>query len=172
MASTTTNMGLTKPAASEAYDVGVTNGNWDKIDERAIGAVYGAGQTYFSGETLSKCSGSIGAHFAYHVSGKLLIIEGRLTINNFVRTGANPGIALDLPNGLKAKKSAVMDCGINGYYDGNDVVFRLGENTRVQTNAGSSVVNIYTTETYTNMGDSTPKTRAIFQVFPLVIEVQ
>lgn len=37
MATTTTNLGLTKPAAGDYYDIGVFNGNFDAIDEAVAG---------------------------------------------------------------------------------------------------------------------------------------
>ena len=37
---TTSNIGLTKPAATDSMNVGVLNGNWDKVD-LAIGAISG-----------------------------------------------------------------------------------------------------------------------------------
>lgn len=174
MASTTTNMGLTKPASGEAYSIDVFNGNFDKIDERHMAAAISAGATNLSGETLYNCTGTIASHIRYHVSGKIMMLEGRLTINNYKRTGANPGIQFTLPNGAKAKKMVSITCGINGLYTSNtEGSIRAGENTQFGISAGGSTATINTTESYDNMGSgSTTYNKAVFQIFPIFIELQ
>lgn len=174
MASTTTNMGLTKPANGEAYSVDVFNNNFEKIDERHMAAAMGVSATNLSGETLYNCTGTIASHVRYHVSGKIMLLEGRITINNYKRTGANPGIQFTLPNGAKAKKTVSITCGINGLFTSSAVgTIRAGENTQFGISAGESVATINTTESYGNMGvGTTTYDKAVFQVFPIFIELQ
>ena len=73
MATTTTNLGLTKPALSESADVGVINDNSDKIDVEAgkaranLAAEYNASSSYSVGDyctrggNLYRCTTAIGS---------------------------------------------------------------------------------------------------------------
>lgn len=63
MATTTTNLGLTKPAVSDAADISVLNANFDKID--ALGG-YGLGKLGGTLPVLSDCHGVSGNGW-YHV---------------------------------------------------------------------------------------------------------
>ena len=99
MSSTTSFLALVKQALDEHWSVGILNDNLDKIDQLAcIGAAMG--QTGADlGTVLYHCTGSIVATLKCHVAGKIAIIEGRFVINNYARTGANPGFTFDLlPN--------------------------------------------------------------------------
>ena len=148
MASTTSNLGLTKPAGSEAYNVDVWNNNFEKIDDSDIAAAFAGGQTNLSC-ALKNCTGTVAEHLKYHLSGDICIIEGRLIINKYVLTGANPGCTFSLPNGKKAKKSMSIACaGISGK-TGTPV--RFGENTRVIATANSATITVDVTETQDNM---------------------
>ena len=165
MASTTSNLGLTKPAEGEHWNVEIYNQNFQKIDDSDIAAAFAGGQTNLS-ETLKNCTGTIADHLKYHMSGDICVIEGRVIINNYVRTGANPGVTFSLPNGKKAKKNMSIACaGISGK---TGTPIRFGENTRVITTANSATVTVDVTETQDNMGDAD---KAIIQVFPVAIRV-
>ena len=163
MATTTSNLGLTKPAENESYNIDVFNNNTDKIDQLAcIGAAMG--QTGADlGTVLYHCTGSIVATLKCHVAGKIAIIEGRFVINNYARTGANPGFTFDLPNGAKSKYSQnTSNIGVHGNTNGVSV----GENTQLTVNANSGNVMISVTETYANFTDDT---RAFFLISPTII---
>ena len=164
MSSTTSYLGLTKPAASEAYSVDVVNGNTDKIDAMAcIGAAFGAAGHDLS-ETLVGCTGTITQHLRYHIAGKLLIIEGRIVINNYVRTAANPGFTFTIPSGYTAKYTVLLsNVGFNGR---TSIPIRYAELTRLYTTAESGTVKIDTTETFDNLATDT---NAYFNVCPIVI---
>lgn len=165
MATTTSNLGLTKAADGESYSVTVVNNNLQKIDDSDIAAAFAGGQTNLS-ETLKNCTGTIADHLKYHMSGDICVIEGRVIINNYVRTGANPGVTFSLPNGKKAKKNMSIACaGISGK---TGTPIRFGENTRVIATANSATVTVDVTETQDNMGDAD---KAIIQVFPVAIRV-
>lgn len=163
MASYTSNLNLKKPADGEYYNVSDQNGNMDKIDQSDIAAAFAAGQTNLS-ETLKNCTGTIAEHMKYHLSGDICIIEGRLIINNFVRTGGNPGFTFSLPNGLKAKKSfSIASCGVSGT---TDVPVRFGELLRMSGTANSGTITIDVTETVKNMASAT---KAVFTAFAVPI---
>lgn len=173
MSSTTTNMGLVKLAGTDNFtNANALAGNWDKIDERHMAAAAGASPTNFA-ESLYNCEGTIASHLRYHLSGKILMIEGRVTINNYRRTGGNPGFQITLPNGLKSKRAInIVAAGINGLFNGDEKIFSLGENTQFGATQGSGTISITTTESYVNFGGSGTYTRAIFQVFPVYVEVE
>lgn len=165
MASTTSNIGLTKPASGESYSLDVWSNNMQKIDDSDIAAAFAGGQTNLSC-TLKNCTGTIAEHLKYHMNGDICIIEGRLIVNSYVRTGSNPGCTFSLPSGKKAKKSMSIACaGISGK-TGTPV--RFGENTRVITTANSATVTVDVTETQDNF---TSADKAIIQVFPVAIRV-
>ena len=165
MATITSNLGLTKPAGSEAYSIDVFNNNFQKIDDSDIAAAIAAGQTNLS-ETLKNCTGTIAEHMKYHLSGDICIIEGRLIVNNFARTGGNPGFTFSLPNGLKAKKSfSIASCGISGTVD---VPVRFGELLRIYGTANSGTITIDVTETVANMASAA---KAVFTAFAVPIRV-
>ena len=172
MSSSTTNLALTKLTGSENFSNTVLNANWDKIDERHMAAAAGTSPTNFA-ESLYNCEGTIASHIRYHLSGKILMIEGRLTITNYRRTGGNPGVTITLPNGLKSKRNiSIVTAGINGLFNGDEKIFSLGENTQFNATQGSGSITINTTESYVNFGGSGTYTRAIFQVFPVYVEVE
>lgn len=173
MATTTTNLGLTKPAGNEDININQINTNMDIIDQRYMAAAMGTGATNLSGEILYNCTGSVTSHIRYHISGKILVLEGRCTIDNYKRTGANPGIQFYLPNNVLAHKTVSVYAGTNGLYDGNTKIDRPGELTTVSVGAGGSLVTVNTTESYDNMGSADKTyTRAVFLVFPIFIELR
>lgn len=165
MASYTSNLNLKKPADGESYNVSDQNGNMDKIDQSDIAAAFSAEQTNLSC-SLKNCTGTIAEHLKYHLSGDICIIEGRIIINNYVRTGANPGVTFSLPSGKKAKKNmSIAFAGISGK---TGTPIRFGENIRVITTANSATVTVDVTETQDNMRDAD---KAVLQVFPTPIRV-
>lgn len=164
MASTTSYLGLTKPAAGEGYSLDVWNNNMQKIDDLAcIAAAFGAAKHDLS-ETLVGCTGTIAQHLQYHIAGKLLVIEGRLVINNYVRTAANPGFKFTIPSSNTAKYSESL--AYVGFSGRASEPVRFGEAMRCYMTAGSSTVNLDTTETFNNMSSDT---RACFMISPFVI---
>ena len=144
----------------------------DSIFSYDVAAAAGVSPTNFS-ETLYNCEGTIVSHLRYHRSGKIVLIEGRLTINNYRRTGGTPGFQITLPNGLKSKRAInIVAAGINGLFNGDEKIFSLGENTQFGVTQGSGTISITTTESYVNFGGSGTYTRAVFQVFPVYVEVE
>ena len=168
MASTyTTNLGLEKPNGNDDISVLAINGNSDILDKHSIGTAFGSGQTNLS-ETLKNCTGTIAEHLKYHMNGNLIIIEGRVIINNYVRTGGNPGFTVTLPSGKKSKYAVSILCaGFNGTSKSGKN-FRFGECTRLYTSANSTTLTIDTTETIDNMASAD---KTVFQVAPIILEV-
>ena len=168
MASTYTSIiGLEKPDGNDDINVLAINGNSEKLDKRDTAAVFGAGESNFgsSAITLYNCTGTVGLDLRYHISGDLCMIEGRLTISNYVRTGANPGFIIYYPNSKKAKRRVnVGFAGITGNANG----IRPGENARFIAEANATTFKIDTTESYDNFGNTT---RATFQIFPIIVEL-
>jgi len=143
--------------------VRVENGVFMDTLENMVAPAYATGQTNLS-ETLVNCTGTIEEHVKYHLSGNVIIIEGRLRLSNFVRTSGNPGFSFTLPNGRKAKSSVTMQmCGLTGT---TDVPVRFGEVVRCNTTANSGTVTFTTTETINNMQSANA---AVFYVNPTVI---
>ena len=102
MASTTTNLGLTKPAYSDDADISDINGNMDLIDAEAgrvranVAANYDSSETYAVGDyclhdgSLYKCSTAISSPEAWtaghwtqiKITGELSALNGK--IENFI----------------------------------------------------------------------------------------
>ena len=99
MASTTTNLGLTKPAYSDDADISDINGNMDLIDAEAgkvranVAANYDSSETYAVGDyclhdgSLYKCSTAISSPEAWtaghwtqiKIAGELSTLNGNIT---------------------------------------------------------------------------------------------
>ena len=99
MASTTTNLGLTKPAYSDDADISDINGNMDLIDAEAgrvranVAANYDSSETYAVGDyclhdgSLYKCSTAISSPEAWtaghwtqiKITGELSALNGKIT---------------------------------------------------------------------------------------------
>lgn len=116
MATTTTNLGLTKPALSESADVGVINDNSDKIDVEAgksranLAATYSASSAYAVGDycerggNLFRCTTAIGSggeawnsgHWTrVAVTGEIPKVVDNLTTNDAAKAlSAKQGKAL------------------------------------------------------------------------------
>jgi len=165
MSTTTSNLGLTKPDGSESYNIDDFNNNAEKIDKlTCIGTAIGQSPGDLS-ETLYNCTGTLAGHLRYHIAGDVVIIEGRMTINNFVRTGGNPGFTFDLPSGKKAKYSQQLaNVGFHG--NSSDGV-SAGECTRFYATANSGNVKIDVTESYDNFPNAT---KAYFLINPIIIQ--
>ena len=121
-----------------------------------------------SAEILKNCTGTISEHLQYEVSKDTIIIEGTIVIENFVRTGENPGVKIALPDGKKSKYAVSIQCaGFNKTSD-NGENFRFGECTRLYIEEGSTTFTIDTTETINRMESAN---EAVFQVAPIIMEV-
>ena len=168
MASTyTSNIGLEKPDGDDDISVIAINGNSEKLDKRDIASVFGNGENNFAATSISlyNCTGTIGLGLRYHIAGDLCLIEGRLSISDYVRTGANPGLIIYFPNSKKAKKRVNIGCaGLTSNANG----VRAGENARFMAEANGTTFKIDTTESYTNFDSNS---RAVFQIFPIILEV-
>lgn len=125
MASTTTNLGLMKPAYSDDADISDINGNMDLIDAEAgrvranVAANYDSSETYAMGDyclhdgSLYKCSTAISSPEAWtaghwtqiKITGELSALNGNIaTINDkipqkydFTKTTTSTG-AIEIPN--------------------------------------------------------------------------
>lgn len=117
MASTTTNLGLTKPAYSDDADISDINGNMDLIDAEAgrvranVAANYDSSETYAVGDyclhdgSLYKCSTAISSPEAWtaghwtqiKITGELSALNGKITPEwhnvGDLRYGRSAGIA-------------------------------------------------------------------------------
>lgn len=107
MASTTTNLGLTKPAYSDDADISDINGNMDLIDAEAgkvranVAANYDSSETYAVGDyclhdgSLYKCSTAISSPEAWtaghwtqiKITGELSTLNGNITPSAYNTTG-------------------------------------------------------------------------------------
>lgn len=125
MATTTTNLGLTKPALSESADVGVINDNSDKIDVEAgksranFAATYSASSAYAVGDycerggNLYRCTTAIGSGGEAWNSGHWtqVAVTGEIpkVIDNLTSTST--------VNALSAKQGKVLDNEIGAVSD-------------------------------------------------------
>ena len=167
MATYTSNLSLKKPAGTEDINVADINGNTDILDKHDVASVFGSGENNFAETsiTLYNCTGTIGLGLRYHIAGDLCLIEGRLSISNYTRTGANPGFTIYFPNSKKSKKRVNIGCaGLTSNANG----VRAGEIARFMAEAGGTTFKIDTTESYTNFDSNS---RAVFQIFPIIVEL-
>lgn len=168
MASTyTTNLGLEKPDGNDYINVLAINGNSDKLDRHDVASVFGNGENNFAAASISlyNCTGTIGLGLRYHIAGDLCLIEGRLSISDYTRTGANPGFTIYFPNSKKSKKRVNIGCaGLTSNANG----VRAGENARFMAEANATTFKIDTTESYANFDSNS---RAVFQIFPIIVEL-
>ena len=147
----------------------INNGSWTSwqcISTTASAAALNS-RTNVSTPTLYRCTGTIGNNICYHLSGNTMIIEGRLTINDYVRTGANPGLTVTIPNSKKLKRGFTSNCGLTWSSNSNEGV-RANEMLNIIGVADSTTFMLQTTETYTNMASAT---RVTFTIFPVAFEV-
>ena len=109
MATTTTNLGLTKPALSESADVTVLNDNWDKVDTEAgkersnLAAAYNASSAYAVGAyctrggNVYRCTTAIGssgeAWNAAHWTQVTVTGEIPKVINNLTSTSTSDALS-------------------------------------------------------------------------------
>ena len=113
MASTTTNLGLTKPAYSDDADISDINGNMDLIDAEAgkvranVAANYDSSETYAVGDyclhdgSLYKCSTTISSPEAWtaghwtqiKITGELSALNGKIANLNIINLSTNTSIA-------------------------------------------------------------------------------
>ena len=167
MATYTSNLNLKKPAGTEAINVADINGNMDTLDNHDVASVFGNGENNFAAASISlyNCTGTIGLGLRYHIAGDLCLIEGRLSISNYTRTGANPGFTIYFPNSKKSKKRVNIGCaGLTSNANG----VRAGENARFLAEANGTTFKIDTTESYNNFDSNS---RAVFQIFPIIVEL-
>lgn len=116
--------------------------------------------------SLLNCTGTITSTPTFEIfdSGHVLF-GGRLLISNFVRTGANPGAYITLPNGLRLKTS--FGARTTGY-SANASGVRLGEMCTVSGVKDSTQILVGATESYANQDSSA---RVWYMVSPIMIEV-
>ena len=118
---------------------------------------------------LLGCSGTMNEKLSYHyqsTSPNVMVICGRFSITSFVRTAANPGFAITLPQGKKLKKA--VNIRSVGYSVSQNEGFRAGELLYCSGAKDANKIMFNTSESYTNM---TSGNRAVFIVFPIVVEV-
>lgn len=116
MASTTTNLGLTKPAYSDDADISDINSNMDLIDAEAgkvrgnVAANYDSSETYAVGDyclhdgSLYKCSTTISSPEAWtaghwtqiKITGELSTLNGKITMHSSYLSGADSGTTLNI----------------------------------------------------------------------------
>lgn len=93
---------------------------------------------------LVNCTGNINSWLTvlYYADGSV-ILNGRLTITNFVRTGANPGITFNLPSAIPtptiSQTTYICPMSFNPHEVGTLVL-----------NANSKLCRLNTTETFLN----------------------
>jgi hypothetical protein len=148
MASTTTNLGLMKPAYSDDADISDINGNMDLIDAEAgrvranVAANYDSSETYAVGDyclhdgSLYKCSTAISSPEAWtaghwtqiKITGELSALNGNL---QSITTG--PNVPSDLNNINKTSMCYTNDTSLNRPGDWCIVyTFAYEENTIAQ----------------------------------------
>lgn len=116
MASTTTNLGLTKPAYSDDADISDINGNMDLIDAEAgrvranVAANYDSSETYAVGDyclhdgSLYKCSTAISSPEAWtaghwtqiKITGELSALNGKLENYNGITLTPAENVTIDM----------------------------------------------------------------------------
>ena len=128
MASTTTNLGLTKPAYSDDADISDINGNMDLIDAEAgrvranVAANYDSSETYAVGDyclhdgSLYKCSTAISSPEAWtaghwtqiKITGELSALNGKIVQYaeiDFTIPSTGNTCTLSLPSGFTTSNS-------------------------------------------------------------------
>lgn len=103
-----------------------------------------------SSPTLYNCTGTISHNQLYIIKSKggELYIQGRLNINSFTRTGANPGISFTLPSSVTTPTASSY------YYVG----FRAQsprEAVAINFSTNSTTATLTTTESYANASNGT-----------------
>lgn len=129
MASTTTNLGLTKPAYSDDADISDINGNMDLIDAEAgkvranVAANYDSSETYAVGDyclhdgSLYKCSTAISSPEAWtaghwtqiKITGELSTLNGKIHTGTMVKTFTNGKTNFPFSDmGLSSRPDAII----------------------------------------------------------------
>lgn len=155
---------LTTTSAGYVLDARQGKTLLDKFNKQ--GLIASSGTTAFS-TTLTNCTGTIKDNLKWQQNANNTItIYGRCTIESYVRTGANPGIKITLPNSLKSKNAFIIYP--NGYVAGSSQGIRYGENIQMSATANSTQISLTTTESYNNWDSAT---RAWIVISPITIEV-
>ncbi len=114
--------------------------------------------------TLNNCTGDITSTLYIHISGSVAMIEGRITIKNYVRTGGNPGVTIALPN-KRVKRNFSINSGFTATST-NGV--RNGEILNISGSQNQTQISINTTETHSNLGSNT---YVWFIIMPVFFEI-
>lgn len=122
-------------------------------------------RTTYATASLARCTGTLANALYCHSQGDVLYFEGRITVTDFVRTGANPGFTITLPSGKKLARDFGMCVGIT--MSTNEGV-RANEMVLIGGNKDGTAMSISTTETYTNLSGGS---RVTFVLYPVPIEV-
>lgn len=114
--------------------------------------------------TLYNCTGEITSTLSKHISDNVAMIEGRVSIKNYVRTGGNPGIVIDLHN-IRVKRSFAVNSGFTASTT-NGV--RPGELLNISSSQNQASISIMTSETHANFQSDT---NAWFIIMPVFFEI-
>ena len=119
--------------------------SWEKISTQTDMPTNIYSVTSFN---LLKCTGTItgSLHAGFNSDKTRMSLQGRIRITNFVRTGGNPGITVTLATQLNKTQ--------NGHligFRGQSPV----ENIIMSTTKGSNVIQLTTTESYSNAVNGT-----------------
>ena len=105
---------------------------------------------YGTVKSLINCTGTVNynqAAFWLLGDGSIMVV-GRLNITNFVRTGANPGVKITLPDFIPTPtRGGTVSIGFRAQ--------SVQELTNLTTTENSKDVNIFTTESFNNAQNGT-----------------
>ena len=100
--------------------------------------------------SLYNCTGTVSHNQIYFkkLQSGLWFVEGRVNINNYVRTGSNPGVTITLPSTVPTPtKGGGFAVGFRAQSPREYLVLGIA--------AGSRDINITTTESFTNAANGT-----------------